>query len=81
MDTEPFDLDIRIESHKKNYFKKPIYDFLYIGNVPKRSMLKDKKILSLENCINPLLFINPLHLRKNNCFQLKVIEKMFEIQK
>ena len=44
IDTEPFDLDIKIEGHKKIVFAgKPIYDFLYVGNVHKRSILKDKK--------------------------------------
>ena len=36
---------------------KPIYDFLYVGNVHKRSILKDKNILSVENCINLPLFL------------------------
>ena len=43
IDTEPFDFYIKVEGHKKMFSGKPIYDFLYVGNVYKRSILKDKK--------------------------------------
>ena len=43
IETEPFDLNIKVEGNKKIFFGKPIYDFLYVGNVHKRSILRDKK--------------------------------------
>ena len=36
-------LILKLNVTKKLFFGKPIYDFLYVGNVHKRSILKDKK--------------------------------------
>ena len=36
-------LILKLKVTKKLFFGKPIYDFLYVGNVHKRSILKDKK--------------------------------------
>ena len=42
VDTEFFDLDIKVEGYKKIFFGKPNYDFLYVGNVHESFILKDK---------------------------------------
>ena len=36
-------LILKLNVTKQLLFWKPIYDFLYVGNVHKRSILKDKK--------------------------------------
>ena len=43
IETEPFDLDIKVKGHKQIFFGKPIYDFLYVAYFHKRCILKDKK--------------------------------------
>ena len=70
-------LILKLKVTKKLFFGKPTYDFLYDGNVHKRSILKDKKILSVENCINSPFFLKSrliLLLGKKSQFYLSVIE-------
>ena len=43
IDTESFDLDIKVEGHQKMFFGKQNYDFLYVGYVYYSSILRDKE--------------------------------------
>ena len=36
-------LILKLKVTKQNFFGKPNYDYLYVGNVHKNSILKDKK--------------------------------------
>ena len=40
-DTEPFDLILKLKVTKQIFFGQPNYDFLYVGNVHKNSILEN----------------------------------------
>ena len=52
-----FTLILKLKVTQKNFFGKPIYDFLCVGNVHKRSILKDKKDIERWKLHNLPLFL------------------------
>ena len=64
---------LKLKVTKKNFLLKSNYDLLYVGNVHKSSLLKDKKILRLKiSKMTPIFEKNDQFLKKNDLLRTKV---------